>query len=55
MARRRKRSRNYDYSPKSGSEEGLRADKRRTRIFIIAVVVLGGAAIALLIHLWMIK
>lgn len=55
MSRRKKGSRNYNYSRKTGSEDGLRADKRRTRIFVVAMFVVAGVVIALLGYLWMIK
>ncbi len=55
MAHRRKGSRNYDYSHKTGSEHGLRTDKRRTLLFVLAMFVVGGVVIGLLIYLWIIK
>lgn len=43
--------RKYDYSHKTGSEQGLRDDKRRTRNLLLIAIFGGGALVALLLYL----
>lgn len=43
--------RNYDYSHKTGSEQGLRDDKKRTRNFLLIACLAGGILLAVLLYL----